>query len=159
MVVSSLNPLRPTMDVDWSQPDASLYLTFCCLKHDKMDSETFFASLQKRILDRSVHTDNKMDCIVWQGALKACGHGVMKVKFPNGERLVRGVHQLMYYCHKHILIQPEGLEISHLCHVPSCVQVSHLVAEPRQVNASRITCKLEGKCSQTHIPPCLFPSD
>ena len=114
-------------------------------------------SVKSRILSRTIELDDSLGCKLWQGATKADGHGVMKVRFPNGMRLNRGVHQLMFFCVNHIVSQPDGLEISHLCHIPHCVNINHLVAEPHYVNLARRTCKAQGKCFNNHSPECLFP--
>ena len=99
-----------------------------------MDLEEFFLSVESRIMARSVKLTSGLGCRLWQGATKSDGHGVMKVRFPYGQRLTHGVHQLMFYCASRIVSQPTGMEISHLCHTPHCVEITYLVAEPHYVN-------------------------
>ena len=76
----------------------------------------FFASVQSRIIAKTIYVDNGIGCKLWVGARKSSGYGVMKVTFPDGRRLNRGVHKLMFMCYNRIVCLPEGLEMSHLCH-------------------------------------------
>ena len=85
---------------------------------------------------KTANLEDKKGCKVWEGCIKADGYGVMKVKFQDGKRKVKGVHQLAYICHYRTLCLPKDVEISHLCHVKNTVQIDHLVAEPHHINLS-----------------------
>lgn len=75
---------------------------------------------------------------------KASGYGW--VSLGRGKRI--GAHRLAYEeVHGPI---PEGLEIDHLCHNPSCVQVKHLEAVTRTGNMRRTRPALSDHCIHGH---------
>lgn len=49
-----------------------------------------------------------------------------------------------------------GLEVSHICHIPSCFNPWHLVLEPHYVNEDRKGCKYGCPHRCPHNPRCLF---
>ena len=65
-------------------------------------------------------------CWLWIGSLTAAGYGRI---FVNGKS--EYVHRVMYGD------IPEGLEIDHLCRVPSCCNPAHLEAVTHQDNVRR----------------------
>lgn len=68
-------------------------------------------------------------------------------------------HRLMFavvYNQLHLL-DPSNrhIQVSHICHTPTCCNPLHLEIEDKKLNGSRTKCKAEGKCT-THDPPCIL---
>ena len=48
-------------------------------------------------------------------------------------------------------------DVSHLCHLKSCVKISHLNHESRSTNLKRRQCDKDGECvGHDGLPDCLF---
>ena len=91
-----------------------------------MDLETYFISVEAKIMTKTANLEDKKGCKVEEGCIKAYGYGVTKVKFPDGKGKVKGIH------------------------VKHCVKIDHLVADPHYINLSRLPTKNLGWCLKTH---------
>ena len=69
-------------------------------------------------------------CHVWQMATDRDGYG-----WDHVEGRIKYAHRLAYECAKGPI--PEGLQIDHLCRVPSCVNPDHLEAVTPRENRYR----------------------
>jgi hypothetical protein len=85
-------------------------------------------SLRERVLARLIIQPD--GCVLWAGAKTPRGYGKAAL---NGRQFY--VHRLMYEWFVGRI--PEGLELDHLCRVPSCANVAHLEAVPHSENIRR----------------------
>lgn len=69
-------------------------------------------------------------CWLWMGPRKVSGYGVLRSK-----RAGHGAHRVFYDLFVGPI--PEGMEIDHLCRVPSCVNPDHLEAVTPEENRRR----------------------
>ena len=82
-------------------------------------------------------------CLVWQGTKNDHGYGQITWM---GQ--LTYVHRLMY--ESYIGPIPDGLELDHLCRVPSCANPAHLEAVPHKVNSLRGVSPRAMQARQTH---------
>ena len=69
-----------------------------------------------------------------------------------GQKIFVGHHALNFWISKDFSVDYDlTKDISHLCHLPSCVKISHLNQESRSVNNSRKLCVTNSEC-QGHEP-------
>lgn len=78
-------------------------------------------------------------CWIWTASKRRLGYG----QFWDGERLTMA-HQWSYL--HHVGPVPAGVELDHLCRVPSCVNPAHLEPVTHQVNIARAAAR------KTHCP-------
>jgi hypothetical protein len=84
-------------------------------------------------------------CWVWVAATDSCGYG----KFNIDGRIV-GAHRVSYEFHKGPI--PYGLELDHLCRIPSCVNPIHLEAVTHKENVRRGESRGQYNKTKTHCP-------
>ena len=87
-------------------------------------------------------------CWLWTAYKNPLGYG----QFGVGYRVVYA-HRFSYEIHKGVI--PDGLELDHLCRVPSCVNPEHLEAVTRRENHLRgnhpsIQIYHSGRCGKGH---------
>ena len=75
-----------------------------------------------------------------------------------GERFYVKLHCLNYWIGQDFSSDiSKDLDISHLCHLRSCVKLTHLNAETRKINNQRKNCVKSKKCfGHDNQPDCLF---
>ncbi len=88
------------------------------------------ANLERRLSKRTTYVP-ECGCHLWTGALSR-GHGVITI--PRLGRTI-GAHRIAYAL-KYGEVPP-GLDLDHLCRVPSCVNPDHLEAVTRKENVLR----------------------
>jgi hypothetical protein len=88
-------------------------------------------SLQER-LDAKTLKGGPDDCWLWQGSKKTKqGHGQIMMLLPQGSKMI-GAHVAAYIlAHGPV---PEGHEVRHRCHKPSCVNPAHLISGTHREN-------------------------
>ena len=89
------------------------------------------ATVQERFEEKYIPEPNS-GCWLWTASVDGKGYGHMRA---NGKTV--GAHRIAHELYKGPI--PDGLEIDHLCRVPSCVNPDHLEAVTRSVNAKRGT--------------------
>ena len=114
--------MRPRMDTTKVRPPYSLpepNLSFREVEHLPLRLH------QKIIVDDA-------GCWIWQGAKDQNGYGTVAIL---GSRKIMRAHRMTY----ELLIGaiPEGLEIDHLCRIPSCVNPIHLEPVTHKENLLR----------------------
>jgi len=82
-------------------------------------------------------------CWYWRGSLKRKGYG----SFKDGTKLVQA-HRYSYELRFGPI--PEGMEIDHLCRIPSCVNPEHLEPVTPEENRRRGIQRLEEYCWRGH---------
>ena len=78
--------------------------------------------------------------------------------FLRGQSTLVLRHRMAYLIYNQFTPLPEHLQVSHLCHLRSCVKTDHLSLEPPAVNNSRKNCNVAKRCSghAPDYPPCVF---
>lgn len=106
---------------------------------------------------------DSVGCWLWKGGPnpKKYRYGRVRTKIPaSGNKSTKSepisVHRLAYMVFHGVTELPSDKEVSHLCHKPRCIEPSHLCLEKHESNADRITCNLQGICTQNHDPPCII---
>lgn len=111
---------------------------------------------RSRKVEGSVGVD--LDCIDWTGALSKKGYGFIHLILPNKTKVHTTVHRAAYMLAKKIINIPDQMEISHLCHRPSCINAGHLILESKITNSERKMCHKSGMCLG-HWPTCMLEVD
>ena len=75
------------------------------------------ASLQERLLDK-ISPEPNSGCWLWTASLDGKGYPQIQVGTRAAPKVKRG-HRLVYEMYRGPI--PEGLQLDHLCRVPSCV--------------------------------------
>lgn len=66
-------------------------------------------------------------CWLWTGARLRTGYGqLFGGRYPNGKTLTLGAHVVMWRLTHDGQPVPEGMEVTHACHVRRCVNPAHL---------------------------------
>lgn len=90
----------------------------------------------------------KTPCWIWQRGKDQNGYGRIRTY---GRQML--AHRVIYERHKGLI--PNGLELDHLCHIPSCVNSDHVEPVTHQVNVARgrspaaLACR-ENRCKRGH---------
>ena len=102
-------------------------------------------------------------CRLWTGgpSPEKCSYGKKRTLYPtivgdHAPSQVVYVHRLAYMVSRKVVELPPSLEVSHRCHNPRCIKPQHLCLESHELNSERITCRLQGMCTQNHSPHCIF---
>ena len=85
--------------------------------------------VRDRILQK-IRIDSAFGCWVWLGSKQPAGYGQMTV-----DGKLRRAHRVSYELVKGRI--PDGLDLDHLCHNPSCVNPNHLEPVTRRENLLR----------------------
>ena len=106
------------------------------MQHNLTPSERFWPKVEKHGLN---------GCWVWTGAQTPEGYGM----FWNGHRRV-GAHRFAFENSTGPI--PAGLQLDHLCRIPSCVNPTHLEPVTRSVNILRGNnpCREKTHCPKGH---------
>lgn len=99
---------------------------------------------RKDVLGRKI-TILENGCLEWQNYRREAGCGLTNV---NGRSV--GAHEAFYELYATPV--PEGLELDHLCHDPSCVNPDHLEAVPHWTNLMRSDCPSAINARKTECP-------
>ena len=79
------------------------------------------------------------------------------IDYASLKKTETSAHKFIYMLSKSLtFIDSPGCEVSHLCHYSLCVNSDHLILEHKSINLGRNACKNYRKCSQQHIPHCIF---
>lgn len=105
-------------------------------------------------------------CELWKSqrsadrAYRPGSNNYFSMKWSHGDlKCWPKVHHVSYFLETGELPIPNVIDISHLCHNPTCVNFKHLSREPRSVNEARRRCQLARRCTQEHDDPhCIFVS-
>jgi hypothetical protein len=82
-----------------------------------------------------------LGCLVWRGSKTQDGYGLVGW---GGKKML--VHRVVYGLVNGEI--PEGLEVSHSCHNPSCAEITHLRAKPHRFNI--LESVKNGRWKQSH---------
>ena len=97
-----------------------------------------------------------MSFFFFQKGYESADYKTVRIKL-RGEIFYVGLHSLNYWVSKDFANFGKNLDISHLCHLKSCVNPSHLVAETRKMNNDRKVCAKYRHCSgHGDQPNCLI---
>ena len=102
---------------------------------------------------------NALGCMLWQGGPDntVSSYGRKRIKYPGyPSSKTEYVHRVAYKLHHKTFELEKSLEVSHLCHNHRCINPSHLVLELHEINSSRLSCKVQQKCTHGHTPFCIF---
>lgn len=105
-------------------------------------TDRFWAKVDKKG-PLSKHRPELGPCWIWMGAKDPQGYGRFSVN-----RRARLAHKWIYECERGAV--PGGLELDHLCRVPSCVRPSHLEPVTHAVNLGRSSTAMRTHCPQGH---------
>jgi len=86
------------------------------------------------LFEANVMPEPNSGCWLWMGGTVKRGYGRFNIpRRLGGQR--RKAHQLSYELYRGLI--PAGLELDHLCRVPSCVNPEHLEPVTHQMNVLR----------------------
>lgn len=97
--------------------------------------------IEERLARKSMKT--ACGCILWLGSTDPNGYG--RLYNPKGSR---HVHRIAYELAVGPI--PAGMELDHLCRIPSCVNPDHLEPVTRQQNILRGMVPVTNKSKRTH---------
>ena len=103
--------------------------------------------IAERFLDK-ISPEPNSGCWLWDASLDGKGYGQFMTS-QNGKPKLLRAHRVSYEMHKGPI--PEGLDLDHLCRVPSCVNPDHLEPVTRSENLRRGNMReSNGKMAKTH---------
>ena len=104
-------------------------------RREYLDDQHSPRSLAERFW-KYVEPEPMSGCWLWVGARTAISYGCLRVGSKHtGSRVSVTAHRISYEIHRGPI--PAGLQIDHLCRVPSCVNPGHLEAVTPRVNVLR----------------------
>ena len=105
--------------------------------------------IAERFLDK-ISPEPNSGCWLWDASLDGKGYGQFMVP-QDGVRKLKRAHRISYEMYKGPI--PEGLDLDHLCRVPSCVNPDHLEPVTRGENLRRGNMRENnGLMAKAHCP-------
>lgn len=114
-----------------------------------MDQDTF-EKISELLLGKTENIGS-LGCLVWLGGKCVGGYGRVKIRLPgNPSSKYVYTHRLAFMAYYKVLALPDGMHVSHRCHVKLCCNPTHLSLEPQMINNSRKNCAYNRKCCNNH---------
>ena len=140
-----------------------------CPKMKRFDPQTISKDEKdafiKTISDKSNDIDSRGH-VIWKPPPNAkTGYPELKLHPPLAERFnifsAKNPGHILYIFENNIILNRFNYEMSHLCHIKTCINPNHLSYEPKWMNSVRRNCAKTRNCSghrsaKTEYKNCIF---